>query len=75
MPSRSQDRPPRFEMVDDAMAEILRRKTEGERLKIADGLWRMARQIVRAQLTADHPDWTTEQIRRETARRMSHGAV
>lgn len=75
MPSPRPDRRPCFEMVDDAMADILRRKSEGERLAIANGLWKMARRIVRAQLTADHPDWTGRQLDRETARRMSHGAV
>ncbi|HKB03866.1 MAG TPA: hypothetical protein VKD90_16705 [Gemmataceae bacterium] len=75
MPSNNPGVRPHVEIVDDAMADILRRKTEAERLKIADGLWNLARRIVRAQLSADHPDWTAEQIKRETARRMSHGAV
>jgi Rv0078B-related antitoxin len=67
--------PAKWEMVDDTMAAVLRQKTEVQRLAIADGLWRMARQIVTAQLRTDHPEWTPEQIRHETARRMSHGAV
>ena len=67
--------PSKWEMVDDAMVPILRRKTPAERLAIVDGLWTMARRLVRAQLKMDHPDWTDEQIARETARRMSHDAV
>jgi hypothetical protein len=62
-------------MVDDAMAAILRRKTEAERLAIAFGMWDFAQQMIRANLAAEHPDWTAEQIQRETARRMSPGAV
>jgi hypothetical protein len=75
MPSNKPDLRPHFEMVDDAMADILRRKTEAERLAIANGLWKMAQRIVQAQLRTDHPDWTAEPINRQTARRMSHGAV
>jgi hypothetical protein len=56
------------------MIPILRRKTPAEKLAIVDSLWIMARRFVRAQLVNDHPDWTAEQIDRETARRMSRGA-
>ena len=62
-------------MVDDAMAAILQRKTEAERLAIAFGMWDFAQQMIRANLRREHPNWTAEQIQRETARRMSHGAV
>jgi Rv0078B-related antitoxin len=67
--------PSRWEMVDDAMAAILRRKTEAERLAIAFGMWDFAQQMIRANLRREHPDWTDEEVRRATARRMSHGAV
>jgi hypothetical protein len=66
--------PSKWEMVDDAMVPILRRKTPAEKLAIVDSLWTMTRRFVRAQLVNDHPEWTAEQIDRETARRMSHGA-
>jgi hypothetical protein len=62
-------------MVDDAMADILRRKTEAERLTIAFGIWDFARGMIGANLRREHPNWTAEQLQRETARRMSHGAV
>ena len=75
MSSRCHGNPPRFEMVDDAMAEILRRKTEAERLAITFGMARFARQLIQANLETERPDWTPEQIQRETARRISHGAV
>ena len=67
--------PSRWEMVDDAMAAILRQKTPAQRLAIAFGMWDFAKQMIRSVLRAEHPDWTPEQIKRETARRMSHGAV
>ena len=37
-----------LEVVDDRVAEILREKTEAERLAIANGLWRFAREMTRA---------------------------
>ncbi len=66
---------PKWEMVDDAMAAILRQKTEAERLAIAFGMWDFARDMIRANLQAEHPDWAADRVQRETARRMSHGAV
>jgi hypothetical protein len=62
-------------MIDDHMADVLRSKSEAERLAIAHGLWRSARHMLRSILKAGHPDWTDEQIRHEVARRLSHGAV
>jgi hypothetical protein len=68
------DRPER-DVVDEAMAAILRKKTEAERLAIANGMWKFARQMIRQNLAVEHPDWTATQIQRETARRLSHGTV
>ncbi len=64
-----------IEVVDDVMAEILRRKTPAERLQIAFNLWRSARKQIAGCLRSLHPDWDEAQIDRETARRLSHGAV
>lgn len=63
------------EILDDRMAEILRRKTPAERLEMAFAMWRFAQELVRDSVRASHPDWSEAKIRRETARRMSHGAV
>lgn len=65
----------RIEVLDDAMAEVLKRKTPAERLAIGFGLWRSARTLLRGQLSALHPEWTAAQLDREVARRLSHGAV
>lgn len=67
--------PEKIEVMDDAMADILRQKTERERLEIAFGMWRFARDMIRANAEADHPEWTEGEIRRYVASRMSHGAV
>lgn len=65
----------KFEMIDDATAEILRRMTEAERLAIAFRMWDFARDMLRANIRADHPEWTEEQVNRAAASRMSHGVV
>lgn len=62
-----------IEIVDRAMADILRGKTEAERLGIAWGMWRSARSMLENLLRAEHPDWTAAAVRAEVARRMSHG--
>lgn len=68
-------RPLVIEVMDDMMADVLRSKTPAERLLIASGMWRSAWRMIEGILRSENPDWTDEQIRREVARRMSHGAV
>ncbi len=65
----------RIEVMDEAMAEVLRRKTPAERLAIGFGLWRSARKLLRGQLASLHPEWDAQRLEREVARRLSHGAV
>lgn len=65
----------RIEVPDDEMCEILRAKTEAERLAIAFGMWRFAREMIRSNLRQEHPDWTNEQVEQQTSRRISHGTV
>ncbi|MFO0866853.1 MAG: hypothetical protein U0744_19810 [Gemmataceae bacterium] len=57
------------------MAEILANKTEVERLLIAARMYRSARVIIRGAIQTEHPDWDMDQVNREIARRISHGAV
>ena len=65
----------RIEVVDEAMAEVLRRKTTAERIAIGCGLWRSAKLMLQAQLAAKHPEWDRQQVDREVVRRLSHGTV
>ena len=65
----------RIEVVDEAMAEVLRGKTPAERIAIGFGLWRSAKSMLQAQLAAKHPEWDRQQVDREVARRLSHGTV
>jgi hypothetical protein len=67
--------PRQIEVMDDAMAEVYRNKSPAERLRIANEMYIFARQVIRAQIVTNHPDWTDEQVKRETARRISNGSV
>ena len=62
-----------IEVLDDAVAEILRKKTSEEKLKIASDMWRSAKVQIEASLGSIHKDWSKEQIEREVIRRLSHG--
>jgi hypothetical protein len=63
------------DILDDDMARILRGMTGVERLKIANDLFVSARRMLASHLAAEHPDWDQDRIERETARRISHGAI
>ncbi len=65
----------RFEIVDEAMATVLRQKTGAERLEIASRMFGGARRMLMNHLRSEHPDWDEDQIVKEAARRLSHGAV
>jgi Rv0078B-related antitoxin len=72
------EKPPRRftdEILSDEMAAILRAKTGAERLEIAFGMWRFARQMIEATARAEHPEWTERELQQHVAWRMSHGAV
>ena len=66
---------PKFDVIDDQMAAILREKTVCERLQIASEMWYSAQKMIQAIVTAEHPEWSSEEVQREVAKRMSHGAV
>ncbi len=57
------------------MARVLRAKTGAERLAIAAAMFASARRMLISHLVDQHPDWSEDDILRETARRLSHGAV
>lgn len=66
---------PSSDVVDDAMARVLREKSPAERLKIADEMWRFARDMIRENVRAEHPEWNESDVERLVARRLSHGTV
>ena len=64
-----------IEVMDDAMAAVLRRKTPAERIRIGFTLWTSAQKMLTAHLAAQHPAWDLPRVGRGVARRLSHGAV
>ena len=64
-----------IEVVDDIVAEILRRKTPAERIRIACDLWVSVHRMLTTHLAKTHPDWDSKRVEQEVARRLSHGTV
>lgn len=64
---------PNFEMIDDEVAAVLRRKTGAERLEIAFGMIRSARAMLESHFRTQHPDWDEEKIQREASKRIASG--
>ena len=67
--------PRNLELLDDAMAQVLREKTVAQRLAIGNSLWIYARDLMQSVLRQEHPEWSDEEIQCQVARRMSHGGV
>lgn len=61
-----------IEVVDDTVAEILRKKTGQERLEMVWDSWNFFYQWIEAFLKNSHPEWTQEQIQKEIARRVMY---
>ena len=62
-----------IEVIDDKVAEILKRKTGQERLKMVWDSWTYFNERLRAYLKSNHPEWTDEELRKEIIRRMTYG--
>jgi RNA:NAD 2'-phosphotransferase (TPT1/KptA family) len=62
--------PGQIEVVDDAMAEVLRHKSPAARIKIGFDLWISPRKMLTHHLQKTHPDWDEKTIEREVARRF-----
>jgi hypothetical protein len=62
--------PGQIEVVDPAVAAILRGKTITERVAMILDANATMRKLIEGPLRAQHPDWTIDQIQREIARRM-----
>ena len=62
-----------IEVLDDAVAEVLRRKTPAERVAMIFECNRTMRLLIEARLRTDHCDWDDARIFAEVARRMTRG--
>jgi Arc/MetJ family transcription regulator len=65
----------RIEVVDEAVAEVLRRKTLTERVAMTLACNRTVRLRIEGHLRTLHPDWDGQAIAREVARRMLLGTT
>ncbi len=64
-----------IEVLDDAMAEVLRRKLPAERIQIGFSIWTSAHDMLTVHIRKKHPDWDEKQVALEVTRRLLHGAV
>ena len=60
----------RVERLDPEVARILRGKSGMERLRLAHEAWELARDRLTAFFRARHPDWDSDLIAREVAKRL-----
>jgi hypothetical protein len=67
--------PGQIEVIDDAMAEVLKRKLPAERIKIGFNIWISARKMLIHHLQTTHPDWDEKTVEREVARRFLNGTL
>lgn len=65
--------PLQVDHIEPEMVRILREKTPAERLAIANGMWRSARDMLRNLLRAEHPEWSDDKVDAAVARRLADG--
>jgi hypothetical protein len=75
VPTPVTPRRPVVEILDPMVVQILRQKTPAVRLEQAFRMWETARLIVGGGVRQQHPDWSEDEVLREIARRLSHGAT
>jgi hypothetical protein len=66
--------PRNVEVLDRVCAEIIRRKSGAERLKIANDMAKFARQLLCGGIRYVHPDWNDAEVNAEAARRITRGS-
>lgn len=64
---------PRIELVDRDVADVLRQKSEAERLRTARGMWRSARNLLTHMIAAEDTNLSDREVDAEVARRMASG--
>jgi len=67
----AEKRSPCIELLDDAMVEVLRRKTPTERVAMVFDAERTMRLMLEAYLHWRHPDWDAHQVAQEIGRRRN----
>ncbi len=62
-----------IEIVDREMATILAQKSEAERLQIAWGMWRSARNMLTRLVQAENNELSADEVQAEVSRRLASG--
>lgn len=59
-----------IEIIDDIIARVLREKTPQQRLLIAFGLWRAAKNHLTNYLRSEHSDWDEKMIQKRGGKKI-----
>ncbi len=62
-------------MVDSRVAEILRRMSGMERLRLAHEMWQLTRERLTTFLRSHHPEWDEAELQRRVADWLLHGSL
>jgi hypothetical protein len=62
-------------MVDPRVAEILRRMSGMERLRLAHEMWKLTRDRLTVFLRAHHPEWDEAELQRSVADWLLNGSL
>ena len=62
-----------IEVVDDQLAEVLRRKSPAEKVEMVAAANRTARLLAAAGIRYQHPEWDNAQVQNEVIRRVTGG--
>jgi hypothetical protein len=65
----------RIEVVDDRVAEILRRKGGKHSVRMIASGWDLMRVMIRGQVRRAHRDWDERQVERAVSERMANGTT
>ncbi len=63
-----------IEVLDEAVADVIRRKTPAERIEMVAAAHRTARHLIAAGVRKQHPKWDDQQVQAEVLRRLIGGA-
>ena len=64
-----------LESIDDALADVLRRKTPAEKVEMIAAANRTARLLAAAGIRYQHPDWADERVQAEVIARVCGGPI
>ncbi|MBC7820520.1 MAG: hypothetical protein IAG10_26850 [Planctomycetaceae bacterium] len=62
-----------FEVVDQAVADIMRQKTPAEKVAMVGAAHRTAKRLMAAGIRRTHPNWSDDKVQDEVIRRLLHG--